>query len=105
MIQLNYGKLKAPSPLLGILSAIFILFIIAWDVTDVKPNRLVERFGDAKIVATRIINPDYLSVDINGVPEICDWKCLWSNLKNKISGLPTQNIQLSENLGDIFRKN
>ncbi len=94
--------IKAASPMAGILSAIFILFIVAWDVTDVKPNRLVERFSDAKIVATRIINPDYLSVEINGVFEICDWKCLWSNTRNKISGLPTQNIHLSENLGDIF---
>ena len=100
--SIKLRNIKPASPLLGILSAIFILFIIAWDVTDVKPNRLVERFGDAKIVATRIINPDYLSVDINGVYELCDWKCLWSNMKNKISGLPTQNIQASENLGDIF---
>ena len=100
--SIKLRRIKGASPLLGIFSAIFILFIIAWDVTDVKPERLVERFGDAKIVATRIINPDYLSVNINGVPEICNWKCLWSNLNNKISGLPTQNIQMSENLGDIF---
>ena len=100
--SIKLRNIKPASPLLGILSAVFILFIIAWDVTDVKPNRLVERFSDAKIVATRIINPDYLSVEINGVFEICDWKCLSANLKNKISGLPTQNIQLSENLGDIF---
>jgi len=100
--SIKLRNIKPASPLLGILSAVFILFIIAWDVTDVKPNRLVERFGDAKIVATRVINPDYLSVEINGVYEICDWKCLSVNFKNKISGLPTQNIQMSENLGDIF---
>jgi phosphonate transport system permease protein len=100
--SINLRKGKTASVLPGIFCSIIILFIIAWDVTEVKPNRLSERINDAKIVATRIINPDYLTVDINGVPEICSWDCLWLNLKNKISGQPTQNIRVSDNTGDIF---
>jgi phosphonate transport system permease protein len=100
--SINLRNKKTISPLPAVLSAICILFIIAWDVTDVKPNRLIERFNDAKTVATKIVNPDYLSIDINGEPEICTWNCLWLNFNNKLSGLPTQNIRLSDNLGEIF---
>jgi phosphonate transport system permease protein len=98
----NILNQKKASPLPAVLSAIFILFIMAWVVTDVKPGRLIERFNDAKTVATKIINPDYLCVDIGGVSGICTWSCIWTNLGNKFSGLPTQNIRLSDNFGDIF---
>ncbi len=95
-------RIKAINPLPAVICGVLILFIVAWEVTDVKPERLVERFEDAKTVATNIVNPDYLSVNNNGAIEICTWKCLWTNLKNKISGGPVQSIGLSENLGDIF---
>ena len=100
--SINLRKGKTSSVLPGVFCAIIILFIIAWDVTEVKPNRLGERINDAKIVATRIINPDYFTVDIYGVDEICSWDCLWLNLKNKISGQSVQVIRLSDNAGDIF---
>ncbi len=98
----SISQSKRANILPGIIAAIFILFIIAWDVTEVKPNRLVERFDDAKVVFYRITNPDFFTVDINGVPEICEWNCVWANLVNKVKGQPTQSIRLSENLGDIF---
>lgn len=102
MDSINLHSGMTASPLLGVLCAVCILFIVAWDVTEVKPSRLVERFNDAKTVATRIVNPDFFSVDVNGISEICSWDCLWSNLRSKLSGQPTQNIQFSENPGDIF---
>lgn len=86
----------------GILCAVSILFVIAWDVTEVKPNRLVERIGDARVVVTKILNPDFFAVEVNGKTEICSWNCLWTNLKNKISGNPTQAIRFGKNPGDIF---
>lgn len=95
-------KKKAFSLLPGVLAAILILFVIAWDVTEVKLDRLVDRFGEASTVANQIINPDFFTVDINGVPQICSWDCLWENFSNKISGKPVQAIRFSENLGDIF---
>jgi phosphonate transport system permease protein len=100
--SVSLRKSKTASVLPGVFCALIILFIIAWDVTEVKPNRLVERINDAKIVATRIVNPDYFTVDSNGVPEICSWDCLWLNFKNKISGQPVQTIRFSDNTGDIF---
>ncbi len=102
--SVNLRKVKTASVLPGVLCAVIILFIIAWEVTEVKPYRLVERINDAKIVATRIINPDYFTVDVNGVDEICSWDCLWLNLENKITSQPTQNIRFSDNTGDIFGK-
>ena len=42
----------------GIVFAAIILYVIAWNVTDVKLERLVERFGDARVVATNLLNPD-----------------------------------------------
>lgn len=95
-------KEKNINPVPAVLCGILILFLIAWEVTDVKPSRLVERFDDAKIVANNIVNPDYLSVNNNGAIEICTRKCLWTNLQNKLTGRPVQSIGLSENLGDIF---
>jgi presenilin-like A22 family membrane protease len=68
---LTLSREKPISPLLGIICGVLILFIVAWDVTDVKPERLVERFDDAKTVATNIVNPDYFSVNNNGAVEIC----------------------------------
>jgi phosphonate transport system permease protein len=100
--SVNLRKVKTASVLPGVFCAVIILFIIAWDVTEVKPNRLGERINDAKIVATRIINPDYFTVDVNGVDEICSWDCLWLNFKNKLSGQPVQFIRFSDNAGDIF---
>ncbi len=99
-INLKHGKVISLIP--AVLCTLVILFIIAWDVTEVKPNRLVERINDAKIVATRIVNPDFFTINVNGVTEICSWDCLWSNLKNRLSGQPSRAIYLSENLGDIF---
>jgi len=99
-VNLRTGKTASPLP--GILCTVCILFIVAWDVTEVKPSRLVERFNDAKTVATKIANPDFFAVEVNGVSEICSWDCLWSNFRNKLSGQPTQIIRFSENPGDIF---
>jgi len=96
------SKSTSVSFLPAVLFAMVILFVIAWDVTEVKPERLVERFGDAKIVANNIVNPDVFTVDINGAPEICNWNCVWSNLINRISGKPYQQIRFSDNMGDIF---
>lgn len=100
--SISISQSKRANLLAGILPAIFILFVIAWDVTEVKPNRLVERFDDARVVFYRITNPDFFTVEINGVPELCEWNCVWTNFVNKLNGRPTQSVRLSENLGDIF---
>jgi len=44
---------KAASPAVGFLLAAIILYVIAWNVTDVRLDRLVQRFSDARTVATK----------------------------------------------------
>ena len=93
---------KTANILPAIFSAFIILFVIAWDVTEVKPDRLINRIGDARVVVTKIVNPDFFAVEVDGKTEVCGWNCLWTNLQYKLSGKTTQNIHISKNLGDIF---
>jgi len=99
-VMINNAKSANLIP--GIIFAMTILFFIAWDVTEIKPNRLVDRIGDARVVVTKILNPDFFAIDVNGKSKICSWDCLWTNLTYKLSGNPTQIIRFSKNPGDIF---
>ena len=80
-----------------------ILYFIAWDVTDVKLNRLVERFNDARTVATNLLNPDMVTISINGEDHICAWQCLYDYSQARRFGqTPAGTIRISDNLLDIF---
>jgi len=96
------GRGKSANLLPSILCIFIILIAIAWDVTEVKVDRLINRIGDARVVVTKILNPDFFAVDVNGKSEVCGWICLWTNLTNGISGKETQKIIFSKNPGDIF---
>ena len=94
---------KTFSPLPGILFAIIILYVIAWNVTDVKFNRLFERFGDARTVATNLINPDVITMNVNGQDKICAWNCMYVYIGDKLAGRPVDGpIRVSDNLLQIF---
>jgi len=94
---------KTISILPAVLFSAVILYVIAWNVTDVKLNRLVERFGDARVVALNLLNPDVFTIMINGEDQICDWKCVYTYLGDKSAGRPTAgNLRVSDNLLDIF---
>ncbi len=67
---------KTPNIVPGIMLAAIVLYVIAWNVTDVKLNRLVERFSDARTVATNLLNPDMITATINNQDQICAWKCM-----------------------------
>ncbi|HEY9075369.1 MAG TPA: phosphonate ABC transporter, permease protein PhnE [Anaerolineaceae bacterium] len=91
------------SGLPGILFAAVILYFLAWNVTDIKLDRLVSRFNDAKLVAWDLINPDILSTVENGEVKTCGWDCLVKAAKAKLAGQePEAPIALSENIGDIL---
>lgn len=51
---------------LGLLIVAAIIYVIAWDVTDVNLDRLVTRFDDAKKVAADLAHPDLFRIDENG---------------------------------------
>ncbi len=94
---------KTFSILPGTLLAIIILYVIAWNVTDVKFNRLIERFGDARTVATNLLNPDMITMNVNGVDKICAWNCMYTYIGDKLAGQPVEGpIRASDNLLQIF---
>ena len=90
------------SSLPAIVCAAVILYVIAWNVTDVKLERLVERFGDAKTVAANLLNPDVVTISINGQDSVCAWSCLNTYAMDRFAGRqPAGTIRLSDNLLDI----
>ena len=87
----------------GILFVAIILYVIAWQVTGVRLDRLVTRFDDARIVATNLLNPDMITISIGGQDQICAWRCMYSYLSDKLAGRPTEGlIRPSENLLNII---
>ena len=94
---------KSYSALFGMLFAAVILYYIAWNVTDVKLDRLITRINDARLVATDLVNPDILTINIDGEDKICAWECLIGAVGDKLAGRPAQGeIRVSDNMLDIF---
>lgn len=94
---------KAFSILPGIVCTAVILYVIAWNVTDVKLGRLIERFNDARSVAANLLNPDMITISVNGQDQICSWGCIQTYVSDKLAGRPTAGtIRPSDNLLDIF---
>lgn len=89
--------------LLGVLFAAIILYYVAWNVTDVKLDRLVTRFSDAQLVMRDLVNPDIAVKE--GQDGICSFACIWDNWMAGLRGEPMAKIKPSENLLDIFGKN
>ena len=80
-----------------------ILYVIAWNVTGIKLSRLVERFNDARIVATNLLNPDVITISVNGEDQICAWKCMSTYIGDKLAGRTPQGvIRASDNLLDLI---
>ncbi len=93
---------RKASVFVAVIVGALVLYTIAWVVTDVKLDRLVTRFEDAKVVVTKLVNPDYLQVYQDGEFKTCGWNCVFSYLELKIQGQPAPHIQISRNVGDIF---
>ncbi len=86
----------------GVLFAAIILYVIAFSVTDVRLGRLIERFNDARTVATNLLNPDVITISINGQDQICSWSCLYDYAQARLAGKPAPGtIRASDNLLDI----
>jgi phosphonate transport system permease protein len=91
------------NPWLGLLCAGLIVYVIAWQTTNVRLDRLVTRFDDAKKVAGQLVTPELATVPVNGEDQTCDWACLGSYLNDRLSGrTPAQPVKLSDNVLDIF---
>lgn len=57
---------KRSSNLVGILLPVLVVYIIAWQVTDIRLDRLVTRFGNALKIGNDIIHPDLFTQDASG---------------------------------------
>ena len=57
---------KPSSRLLGLLLPTLVFYIIAWQVTDVRLDRLVTRFGNALKIGNDIIHPDLVTKNASG---------------------------------------
>ena len=60
------GQGASASALPAVLLAAVILYVIAWNVTDVKLDRLITRFDDARLVAIDLMHPDLFARDATG---------------------------------------
>lgn len=96
------GRFKAIGLLPGLLFAAVILYVIAWEFTDVKLGRLVERFDAARQVSAKLLNPDVLTISIGGEDRICTWDCAAKYIADKMAGrAPEGVLRWSDNLLDI----
>jgi phosphonate ABC transporter permease subunit PhnE len=87
----------------GILFAAIVLYVIAWNVTDVKFNRLIERFSDARVVATNLLNPDMITMTVNGQDTICAWSCMYTYIVDELNRRPVAGpIRASDNFLQIL---
>jgi phosphonate transport system permease protein len=76
----------------AILFAAIIIYVIAWHVTGVRLDRLVERWKDARVVITNVLNPDVVTISINGRDQICAWKCMSQYIGDKLAGRTPQGV-------------
>ena len=81
-----------------------ILLVAGWVITDVKIDRLITKFGDARVVINKLANPDFFSKYEGEKKVICNWGCVWNYSISKLKGVPTEEIFLSDNVGEIFGK-
>ncbi len=96
-------KAEQPASLLpAILLVAIIVYVIAWRVTGVRLDRLVERWKDARVVITNVLNPDVVTISVNGQDQICAWKCMSEYIGDKLAGRPTQGvIRVSDSFLDL----
>jgi phosphonate transport system permease protein len=94
---------RGTNALVGVLFAAVILYVVAWNVTNVKLDRLVTRINDARLVITDIVNPDLVTININGVDKICAWECFSTRISDTLDGkTPEGTLRASDNLLDIL---
>ncbi|MGD0709340.1 MAG: hypothetical protein ABSA51_12970, partial [Anaerolineaceae bacterium] len=94
---------KAFNLIPAILMVGIVFYVIAWNVTDVRLDRLISRIGDARTVVTNLLNPDAITMNVNGTDQICAWSCMYTYIGDKLAGrLVDGPIRLSDNLLQIL---
>ncbi len=87
----------------GLFLAAVVLYVVAWNVTQIEPSRLVTRFSDFQTVTTQLVNPDVITITVNGEEKICSWGCMGQYIGDKLAGRPTQGtLSASKTLAAII---
>jgi len=68
----RHAQGKRGADWLGLLVPILVIYIIAWQVTDVRLDRLVTRFGNALKIGNDIIHPDLVTKNDSGAWVLSD---------------------------------
>lgn len=96
------GVGRSISLLPGLLFTAVILYVVAWQFTNVQLDRLVKRFDAAQTVSARLLNPDMITISVGGKDQICAWECMYKYIGDKLAGrTPEGVIRVSDNLLDI----
>jgi phosphonate ABC transporter permease subunit PhnE len=91
------------SNLWGIAFSAIILYVIAWNVTDIDLQQLIASFGDARTVMGNLLNPDVITMSVNGSDHICGWSCMGAYVLDRLDGRPVQGpIHLSDDFIQIM---
>lgn len=99
--SLSNGKSVNSFPAMIVIA--IIVYVIAWQVTNVKLDRLVTRYDNAQKIMQLLINPELAKVTNGNKEEVCSWSCLFEYYSDKVTGKqPTQKIQVGSELLDIF---
>ncbi len=95
---------QGPSMLFAVLFAAIILYVIAWNVTEVKLDRLITRFSDAQAGAARPGQPGNRGHDrATAKTVICNWDCLCGFIGDQLAGRePAQQVKVSEQRSGYF---
>ena len=92
-----------PSVLPGLLLIALVFYFIAWNVTNVRLDRLVTRFSDAKLVMRDLVNPEIMVYNVGESTRVCSWECMYDYFTDTRAGrTPEQPIRLSNNMYEIF---
>jgi phosphonate ABC transporter permease subunit PhnE len=86
-----------------ILFVAVILYVLAWNVTEVKFERLITRFSDAQLVMHDLAYPELAIQEIDGQDQVCSWDCLHDLVSARLAGRqPAHHVKASDNVLDIF---
>ena len=87
----------------GIILIAIVLYFIAWNVTNVRLERLVTRFSDAQLVMRDLVNPELAVYGPIDEAKVCSWGCLRDYWSDRLAGrTPELDVRVSPNVQDIF---
>lgn len=94
---------RTSNALVAIFFVALILYVIAWNVTNVRLERLITRINDAQLVLNDLARPELALVDIDGRQQVCSFACVLDALSDRLAGRePEHTIRVSRNVQDIF---